>query len=224
MTRIERKYEDIEVMAMIPDGDIRSIVYVLEPLKVMPALEKFVNLGTAIISVFGMDWDRDLTPWPAPAVLKKGKDFEGKADEFLRKLTSSIIPETENEAILASRAHKEARRYIVGVSLAGMFAAYATTKSCLFYGIGSVSGSFWYDGFTDYFKTAAPAAEKYYFSIGEREKEAKNLRLASSETCTREIESWLAGKGKQTIFELTPGGHFTAGPERVAKAIEWLML
>jgi len=225
MIRIEKKYENLDVLAMVPETGLDSIVYVLEPLKVMPMLEQFVQTGVAIISVFGMDWNRDLTPWPALSVLKKGGDFEGKADAFLNILVETIVPEIDTaiKAVLTEGLANKPRRYIVGVSLAGMFAVYSTLHTSLFDGAGSVSGSFWYDGFTDYIKDREPQAGKYYLSIGEKEKEAKNPRLAKSESCTREVETWLAGKGKKTLFELTQGGHFTEGPQRVASAIRWLI-
>lgn len=254
MIRIEKKYGNLDVLAMVPETGLESIVYVLEPLKVMPVLEQFVHAGAAIISIFGMDWNRDLTPWPAPAVLKKGGDFEGNADRFLASLIGTVIPELENTIGISAPSATSACgtvssltpestptpmtnpsetpsgaiservcRYIVGVSLAGMFAVYSTFHTSLFDGAGSVSGSFWYDGFTDYIKDREPRARKYYLSIGEKEKEARNPRLAKSETCTREVETWLAGKGKKTLFELTQGGHFTEGPQRVADAIRWLI-
>ena len=251
MIRIEKKYGNLDVLAMVPETGLESIVYVLEPLKVMPVLEQFVHAGAAIISIFGMDWNRDLTPWPAPAVLRKGGDFEGNADRFLASLIGTVIPELENTIGISAPSAASAsgtvspasapkpmtnpfetpseaisgwiRRYIVGVSLAGMFAVYSTFHTSLFDGAGSVSGSFWYDGFTDYIKDREPRAGKYYLSIGEKEKEARNPRLAKSETCTREVETWLAGKGKKTLFELNQGGHFTEGPQRVASAIRWLI-
>ena len=221
MNRIEKKYGYLDVLAMVPETGLESIVYVLEPVKVLPMLERFISDGTAVVSVFGMDWNRDLTPWPAKGVLKKGGDFTGKADGFMDLLLETIIPETESA--LGIPAGSRVKRILAGVSLAGMFAVYASLKTDAFNAVGSVSGSFWYDNFTKYLKNEEPKADRYYLSIGEQEKNAKNPRLACSEIRTREVESFLRGKGKEVTFELTEGGHFTDGPARVAKAISVLL-
>lgn len=40
-----------------------------------------------LVTICGLDWDHELSPWKAPAIFPKDKDFKGEADRFLRVLT-----------------------------------------------------------------------------------------------------------------------------------------
>ena len=42
-----------------------------------------------------VDWNDDLTPWPAGPIFKKRKSFGGKAEDYLNKLENEIIPGVE---------------------------------------------------------------------------------------------------------------------------------
>ena len=42
-----------------------------------------------------VDWNRELSPWPAKAVFGD-EDFSGGADDFIEKLVENIIPKVEN--------------------------------------------------------------------------------------------------------------------------------
>ncbi len=45
-----------------------------------------------------VNWNDDLTPWPAGPIFKKGKSFGGKADAYLHKLEKEIIPGIEADS------------------------------------------------------------------------------------------------------------------------------
>ena len=51
--------------------------------------------GVSIVVIEDVNWNDDLTPWPAEGVFKKAKPFRGQATAFLDKLTREIIPEAE---------------------------------------------------------------------------------------------------------------------------------
>ena len=51
--------------------------------------------GISIVVINDVNWNDDLTPWPAEGVFKKAKPFGGQATSFLDKLTCKIIPEVE---------------------------------------------------------------------------------------------------------------------------------
>ena len=51
--------------------------------------------GVSIVVINDVNWNDDLTPWPAEGVFKKAKPFRGQATAFLDKLTREIIPEAE---------------------------------------------------------------------------------------------------------------------------------
>ena len=51
----------------------------------------------SIVVIEDVNWNDDLTPWPAEGVFKKAKPFGGQAEAFLDKLTRDIIPEAEQQ-------------------------------------------------------------------------------------------------------------------------------
>ena len=65
--------------------------------------------------------------------------------------------------------------------------------------------------------------ERAYFSIGDREKNSKNPRLACVETRTQAAHQLMQARGASSILELNPGGHFEHVPARMARAVEWLL-
>lgn len=173
----------------------------------------------ALIALDGVDWDSDLSPWPAPRAFRGGSDFSGGADAYLRELTKNIIPTIENTLGLVPYS-----RAIMGYSLAGLFSVYALYRTEIFNCTASVSGSLWYDGFIDFMKAnhLKRLPERVYFSLGDCEKAVRNQRLALVEHCTSEAEMIVKALGVKTTFEMNPGNHFADVPERIAKAIKWL--
>jgi Predicted hydrolase of the alpha/beta superfamily len=172
-----------------------------------------------LVSVEGVDWSGDLSPWPAPGTSQNRDDFAGGADAYLKELTKSIVPAVEERL-----GFSPPFRSIAGYSLAGLFAVYALYRTDLFSRVAFVSGALWYDGFLDFMKKNSPMRlpEKGYFSLGDREKKTGNRRLATVEECTAEAESLFRSLGTDTVFELNPGNHFMDVPERIAKGLRWI--
>ncbi len=181
--------------------------------------ELLTDTGVVLVALEDVDWERDLSPWPTAKAFRSGNDFTGGADAYLKDLTEMIVPAVEELLDIVP-----AYRGIVGYSLAGLFSIYALYRTTLFSRAASVSGSLWYDGFLDYLKANSPILlpDRVYFSLGDREREVRNPRLAAVEACTSEAEKYFQALGAKTIFELNPGNHFTYVPERIAKAIIWL--
>lgn len=179
------------------------------------AAEGLENCGWTMVLVDGIDWNRDLTPWPAKAVFRGQPDFGGEAKAHLRMLTEEIIPVVEDGLQPASRG-------IMGYSLAGLFAAYAALESGCFDFFASVSGSMWYPGFVEYATQKEMRVRCAYFSVGDREKLGRNAAFHSIEECTQRVCDLLAMRGAKTVFELNPGGHFENVPGRMRRAAEWL--
>jgi len=167
-----------------------------------------------------VDWNRDLSPWPAPRAFRGGEDFSGGAADFLRELTQRLIPEAE-----ARLTVPPAHRMIAGYSLGGLFAVYAALSSDCFDLAASMSGSLWYDGFAEEAVSRAGEcrAARMYFSLGDREKQTRNQRMARVEECTRQIEAALREAGVETRLEMNPGGHFQDVPKRIARGIAALL-
>ena len=83
----------------------------------------------------------------------------------------------------------------------------------------SVSGSFWYDGFIEWIRENGPNAEKFYLSLGEKEKDSKNPRLAKVDEATKYIYGLLNASGADVYLEYNEGNHFGPLIERIEKAI-----
>lgn len=167
-----------------------------------------------ICQISGMDWNRDLSPWPAPRVFSKGEDFAGQGDRFLAWL---------NGQLPAIRQAADGQNlYLAGYSLAGLFTLYAGTKIPGFAGLASVSGSLWYPGFAEYLETHTLLTGKVYLSLGDREKNTKNPVMRQVEDQTIAVQRLVQGYA-QCHFETNPGNHFQDPPGRLARGIRWLL-
>jgi len=173
-----------------------------------------------LAAISGVDWNRELSPWPAPKAFRGSDDFVGGAPAFLSKLTEHIVPLVENRLDL-----KPSSRAIAGYSLAGLFALWTVFAADTFDRAASASGSLWYDGFLEHMTsgTLRNGVKRVYLSLGDREKNARNPRLAAVEEHTRQIAELLRNRDIPVIFELNHGGHFNDAPGRIARAINALM-
>ena len=173
--------------------------------------------GVSIAVIEAVDWNNDLTPWPAEGVFKKAKPFGGKAALFLEKLTNEIIPRTESDLGIES-----AERTLLGVSLSGLFAVWAAFNTDVFTNIISLSGSLWYDGFIEWMKkqTPSPQLKKICMLLGEKEKNAKEKRMATVEERTLAAADILKAKSQAVVvFELVEGTHFSPILPRMERAM-----
>ncbi len=168
-----------------------------------------------LVFVSGFDWDDSFSPWPSEG-LKKGEWFKGGAGMTLLGLITDYFPFLE-----ASFKITVSRRVLVGISLSGLFALWAAHKSDAFSEVASVSGSLWYDGFPEWVAkhTVSSSVRKVYLSLGEREKNTMNARVAKVEDATREVAATIAAQQIPVVFELNPGSHFSAPLPRLEKAL-----
>ena len=172
----------------------------------------------SIVVINDVNWNDDLTPWPAEGVFKKAKPFGGQAAAFLGRLTREIIPEAEKHLSI-----EKPERTILGVSLSGLFAVWSAFNTDAFINIISISGSLWYDSFVDWMKhnTPSPEIRKVCMLLGEKEKFAKEKRMATVEERTRVIADILKEKAQATVsFELVEGTHFSPIMPRLERAFE----
>lgn len=181
---------------------------------------KQVGEPAVLVAIDAVDWNRELTPWPAKRAFRGGEDFGGGADAYLAELTDTIVP-----AVEAALGISPTVRGLAGYSLAGLFALYAGYRSSLFTRIASISGSLWYDGFGDFILKNQPLQipERAYFSLGDKEKITRNSRLGVVEDQTIAAEQQLCSLGAKTIFELNPGNHFDDALGRLARGLQWLV-
>lgn len=206
-------------------GKSGAVCYVLIPEGVTAELSGWAEeasgrFGCTVVLVSGMDWNNDMTPWPAPGVMKKKKEFGGAAGIFIDMLLDEHIPAFEERFGL-----KPVKRCLAGISLSGLFAVWSLSRTDAFDFVASVSGSLWYDGFEEWVKTVPVASRaKVYISLGVKEKEAKDRRMARVEDCTRSVVPELEAKGLEVRFEMVPGTHFSPLAPKLDKALEYFFL
>ena len=217
LMKTSRIYHELNLDIVTTESD--DVCYVLLPERMKEAdmtwLEEVVQkYPVNIVAISGMKWNDDLTPWKAPALNPKEEDFKGKAKNFLSSLLSDLFINTEQSLRL-----NHPKRHLIGISLSGLFALWASTETNKFNSVASISGSLWFDGFVEWFKEQELLADRYFLSLGDKEVKAKNERLASIGTCTESILQIIQDKSKEVTFISDEGNHFEFFKERLEKAI-----
>ena len=174
----------------------------------------------ALISISGVNWNCDFSPWAAEKAFSGGEAFQGGADAYLEVLTNHIVPEVE-----ATLSGAPKSRILAGYSMAGLFALYSAYKTPLFDKIACMSGSLWFDGFVEYTTTHMPVRppKVIFLSLGDKEAETKNSRLATVDICTRKVEWQLRDAEISVLFKSNEGGHFSNVQKRIADGIWTIM-
>ncbi len=155
------------------------------------------------------DWNRDLSPWKAPAVFGN-EDFGGGAAETLK-------------AVLAEVNDPDKQFFIGGYSLAALFALWTAYETDAFSGVAAASPSMWFPGFVDYMKANPIRTGGVYLSLGDREEKARNPVMATVGDRIREAHEWLRESGVPCTLEWNPGNHFRDADIRTAKAFAWIL-
>ena len=188
--------------------------------RVLDLVRELTGAPFTLALIGGIDWDSELTPWPAPAAFRGGSAFAGRADAYLESLTGGILP-----GIVAALGAEPEYTALAGYSLAGLFALYALYHTDAFARAASVSGSLWYPGFIDYIQGRdwPRRPDRLYLSVGDREAATRNPVMKPVAANTRAAAALYQGMGVPTAFELNPGGHFNEPDRRTAKGIAWLL-
>lgn len=204
--------------------DSKGIAYILYPMDTLQdwlvaAAQKH---SVSIVCITNMDWDNDLTPWPAPGVPKGSPDFKGNSSEFLQTLTDNIIPAIERHYALSG----DIERTLIGVSLSGLFTLWQWPMCDVFYNIATLSGSYWYEGFEQWVlhQSFSEKKGKCYMLLGEDEPHSNIPIFRKVGVCTDDIVGYLRREGVDITFDTVPGNHFQYGIERLNKAFENLFL
>lgn len=197
-----------------------SLIYLIppEPISGLEDLSEIYHTSLAVIN--GVNWTSDLSPWPAPQVFTAEGDFHGQAAPFLKQLEEEVMPAVEK-----ALPRPPEKRFMTGLSLSGLFALYCGYHSFLFDGLGSFSGSLWFDHWTDYMAshTMNPRVQRVYISLGRKEKRTRNRRMRQVQKESEKAASILSSQGMETLLELLPGDHFQNYEERMERMVSWLL-
>ncbi len=173
------------------------------------AIVSSCNMSIRLICIGISDWNRELSPWEAPAVFGK-EGFGGGAAGTL-------------DALLGLCTDKSRTYYIGGYSLAGLFALWTAYQTEVFKGVAAASPSIWFPGFTDYMKKNEIYTDAVYLSLGDREEKARNPVMSAVGDRIREANVILKERGVNCILEWNEGNHFRDADLRTARAFAWLV-
>lgn len=165
------------------------------------------------------DWNRDLSPWPAPPVFGK-EGFGDGAEDTLGFINEILLPGLRADHMLSLSA----KTVIGGYSLAGLFALWAVHAGTGWDGAAAASPSVWFPGFVEYAKVHPPLCRAVYLSLGDREEKTRNPVMARVGGCIRSLHDGYGGiSGMKTALEWNAGGHFQDPDLRTARAFCWIM-
>ena len=196
------------------EAEARPVIYIHAASEECAEIFFASGKNATLVCISGIDWNRDMSPWPAHRAFKGGEDFAGGAGEYLRQLENDIIPAVESQL-----GFVPVKRGIAGYSLGGLFALWSIYNTELFCLAASASGSLWFDGWADYIHANSPknSMDRVYISVGDREKNARDLRMRMVEDNSRLTAQRLSAK-----FELNEGNHFKDASLRMARAIDYI--
>ncbi len=199
-------------------GDTSASVVLIQPvdkqdLSVMDSevseIKRLSEKDFCLIAVEVENWNKDLSPWKAPAVFGK-EDFGDGAKALL-------------EDIKTICADREKTYYIGGYSLAGLFSLWSAYQTDLFAAVAAASPSVWFPGFIDYMRNNEIRSSKVYLSLGDKEEKTRNKMMAAVGDCIREAHELLKVRGTDTVLEWNQGNHFKDSDLRTARAFAWLL-
>lgn len=191
--------------------------------ELLPALKASGHTTLPIIvAIHPINRLDEYTPWPREALDPKFPPFGGLGDEYLSFLTETIKPYIDNKY---NTIPDPSSTGILGFSLGGLISVYAAYTKKEFGIIGSLSGSFWYDGWLDYLeaKTAWNPNLKIYLSSGRNEglnKDNRRKKAAEATIATAMSLSKLVGHEIQIRWD--DGGHHDLRLERHLAALQWI--
>lgn len=179
-----------------------------------------IGCNDYIFVVIGnIDWDNEMTPWEELPIFKGDKGYKGLANKHIKFIEDDVIPEVLKNLRCAPKYYA-----ISGYSLGGLFSIYSMLKTNIFSRIISASGSFWYPNFIEYIdkNKIDIKTKKVYLSLGDKEKETKDI-TKNVEEKTNKLYEILKSNKIHTILEMNKGNHFKEVDLRMAKGIKWIL-
>lgn len=173
--------------------------------------------GFVLAGWLSEDWNRDFSPWPAPALFRKAGDFAGQGPESLTFLRESLVPELLSRTPVSP---DPAHHGLLGYSLAGLFSLWAFLLDGAAGRCACCSGSLWYDGWEAFAaEHRGDFGDRIYLSLGRAEEKARNSRMARVGEATRQTAEALG----IPAIHWQEGGHFDQVSRRLAEGLRFLV-
>ena len=217
----ELRYVCVGQMELVvaPEDARCPVAYLVDSVE-HPLATQLDNLARnmAIVRIPVHDWNDALTPWPAAGLYRGEPDFGGNAATTLAELVDEAMPAAEEKWGLVPQG-----RAVCGYSLGGLFSVYAFVNGA-FDACACLSGSLWYEGWTDYMHRASANLDGTfaYLSVGAKERRAARPILKGVQRNTEECVSVLEQLGCSVRYAVVPGGHFEHMGQRLAAGLDAL--
>ena len=193
------------LVQMVDDHDLSEIECEVA------AIRELAGADFCLIALKVDSWNRNLSPWKAPAVFGN-EGFGDGAQETLKAVLEELGPVRDD------------KRYCIGgYSLAGLFALWSVYRTGIFAGAAAASPSVWFPGFIDYMKKNDIRTKAVYLSLGDREEKTRNQVMSKVGDRIRDAYELLRGAGVRCSLEWNEGNHFREPDRRTAKAFAWVL-
>ena len=200
-------------------GDINSNLVLVQPVdehdlsfidNEIKEIKRLTNNKDFLLIAFKVNnWNKDLSPYKAPAVFGKD-DFGDGASNTLKEILD--ICNDFNKTYV-----------IGGYSLAALFAIWASYNTNTFKGVAASSPSIWFPNFINYMKNNIVKTNNIYLSLGDQEEKTKNPIMSKVGICIKEAYELLKDSNINCFFEYNKGNHFIDADIRTAKAFAWII-
>ena len=199
-------------------GDISATTVLIQPVgehdaagieRELKAIGQMTDRPFRLAAVRVEQWNRDLSPWRAPAVFRN-EDFGYGAAATL-------------DQIAAYCGDVRGACFIGGYSLAALFSLWASCQTDLFTGVAAASPSMWFPGFLNYLKEHPIRSRAVYLSMGDKEEKTGHPVLAAVGDCIREGYDLIRAQNVDCVLEWNPGNHLREPELRTAKAFAWTL-
>jgi predicted alpha/beta superfamily hydrolase len=205
-------------MNMMEYGNSGASVVLIQPIgeHELPGIEHEVdiirnntNIDFRLLAFKVNNWNKDLSPWKAPAVFGND-DFGESAMSTLKEILS--------------HCEDKSKRYVIGgYSLAGLFSIWSAYQTDVFSGVAAASPSIWFPGFKEYMEKKAIKSRTVYLSLGDKEEKTRNPVMAKVGERIHDAYDIIHEAGVNCIFEWNSGNHFKDAELRTAKAFSWVI-
>ena len=172
-------------------------------------IQRLTNIEFHLLAIKVNNWNKDLSPWEAPAVFGSETFGNGAADTLAE--------------VLQYMTDKNKTYFIGGYSLSGLFALWAAYQADVFKGVAAASPSIWFPHFTEYMQKNQMQSRYVYLSLGDKEPKTRNSVMSTVGDRIQEAQSILNNQSISSILEWNQGNHFKEPDLRTARAFAWLI-
>lgn len=208
-----------------------TVIYALDGSKMVPGLISCYeqcpeNEHPVLVSLPDDDRLNDYTPWPAPALSERFADFGGKGLEFIHWIETEVKEAAEQAATASAGTFIDSfESVLLGYSLGGLLAVYASFLTDTFTKIVTISGSFWYPEWDTFIEKHVPMNQetKYLMLYGTKEGDGKKTLQKNTLERSKLTYKLLCDYTSAFPLYTDDGGHHEHVNERLWNAARWIM-